>query len=268
MFYHKKSFSRDIYYCRRKDDLSCKARVSIDQKTGLIVSWISEHCHDNDLAQQKIKQLVSKEIDRAVENPHLYARSIHQKVAAAMMSYKQLASSMAFLPTSEVMRKQMQYKRKMSFNFTPVPKDWTFSIPPEFKYTADGEQFLIGDTPVPGRIGRVLSFCSPTGISLLINSEEIFGDGTFEITNCTKFSQLWVACVRLKNVVIPCFYSFLPTKELVTYRVMFSHLKQAMGENFPSVFHVDYEQAVLRCIGETFPESRTQGCIVHFKRFV
>ena len=66
MLYHKKSFSRDIYYCRRKDDLSCKARVSIDQKTGLIVSWISEHCHDNDLAQQKIKQLVSKEIDRAL----------------------------------------------------------------------------------------------------------------------------------------------------------------------------------------------------------
>ena len=69
------------------------------------------------------------------------------------------------------------------------------------------------------------------------------------------------ACVRLKNVVIPCFYSFLPTKELVTYRVMFSHLKEAMGENFPSVFHVDYEQAVLRYISQD-AEKKAEGYLV------
>ena len=80
------------------------------------------------------------------------------------------------------------------------------------------------------------------------------------------FSQLWVACVKVKKVVIPCFYSFLPSKELVTYRVMFSHLKEAMGDTFPTVFHVDFESAVLRCIAETFPESHVQGCVVHFKR--
>ena len=112
----------------------------------------------------------------------------------------------------------------------------------------------------------MLSYCSPTGKSLLANTDEIFGDGTFELTACTKFSQLWVACVKVKKVVIQCFYSFLPTKELVTYRVMFSHPKLAMGYNFPSVFHVDFEAAVLRCIGETFPESHVQGCVVHLKR--
>jgi transposase-like protein len=62
------------------------------------------------------------------------------------------------------------------------------------------------------------------------------------------------------------FYAFLPTKELVTYRVMFTHMKKALGDNFPSVFHLDFEAAVLRCIGETFPESHVQGCVVHFKR--
>ena len=148
----------------------------------------------------------------------------------------------------------------------PIPTDWNFSVPPDFKVSTEGLEFLIGDTRVPGRPGRVLSFCSPTGKSLLANAEEIFGDGTFELTACTMFSQLWVACVKVNGVVIPCFYAFLPTKELVTYRVMFTHMKLAMGANFPSVFHVDFESAVLRCIGETFPESHVQGCVVHFKR--
>jgi hypothetical protein len=232
----------------------------------LIVKWIPEHCHDNDLSVQKIKEMVSKEVGEAAKNPLVNPRSVHQKVATAMMSDKQMSNSLAFLPTSASMAKKIQYERRKSLKLPPVPKDWNFTIPPEFMTTADGLEFLIGDTVIPGRPGRVLSFCSPTGKSLLANTDEIFGDGTFEITSCTKFSQLWVACVRVKNVVIPCFYSFLPTKELVTNRVMFSHLKLAMGDNFPSVFHVDYEAAVLRCIGETFPESHVQGCVVHFKR--
>ena len=265
MSFHKKSFGRKFYYCKKKDDLDCQARVSIEEKTGMIVKWNSEHCHDNDLAVQKIKEMVSKEVDEAAKNPLVNPRTVHQKVAATMMSDKEMSASLAFLPTSSTMAKKIQYERRKSLKLPPVPKDWNFDIPPEFRNTADGLEFMIGDSEIPGRPGRVLSFCSPTGKSLLANTDEIFGDGTFELTACTKFSQLWVACVKVKKVVIPCFYSFLPTKELVTYRVMFSHLKLAMGDNFPSVFHVDFEAAVLRCIGETFPESHVQGCVVHFK---
>ena len=67
-------------------------------------------------------------------------------------------------------------------------------------------------------------------------------------------------------MTLPCFYSFLPTKESVSYQVMFSHLKLAMGENFPSVFNVDYELAVINGLSDAFPETRVQGCVVHFKR--
>ena len=47
---------------------------------------------------------------------------------------------------------------------------------------------------------------------------------------------------------------------------MFSHLKLAMVENYPSVFNVDYEMAVIKVLNETFPDSRVQSCILHFKR--
>ena len=266
MSYHQKSFGRKFYYCKMKETLDCQARLSIDENTGMIVKWDSNHCHDNDLAVQKVKLLVAKEVGEAANNLLVNPRSVHQKVAAQLMSDKKLAGSLAFLPNSSTMAKQIQYERRKSVKLPPVPKDWNFTLPPEFRKTSDSLDFIIGDSNIPGRQGRVLSFCSPTGMSLLANCDEVFGDGTFELTSCTMFSQLWVVCVKVKKVVIPCFYSFLPSKELVTYRVMFSHLKEAMGDTFPTVFHVDFESAVLRCIAETFPESHVQGCVVHFKR--
>ena len=266
MSYHQKSFGRKFYYCKMKETLDCQARLSVDETTGMIVKWDSNHCHDNDLAVQKVKLLVAKEVGEAANNLLVNPRSVHQKVAAQLMSDKKLAGSLAFLPNSSTMAKQIQYERRKSVKLPPVPKDWNFTLPPEFRKTSDSLDFLIGDSNIPGRQGRVLSFCSPTGMSLLANCDQLFGDGTFELTSCTMFSQLWVACVKVKKVVIPCFYSFLPSKELVTYRVMFSHLKEAMGDTFPTVFHVDFESAVLRCIAETFPESHVQGCVVHFKR--
>ena len=47
---------------------------------------------------------------------------------------------------------------------------------------------------------------------------------------------------------------------------MFSHLKLAIVENYPSVFNVDYEMAVIKVLNETFPNSRVKCCNVHFKR--
>ena len=72
--------------------------------------------------------------------------------------------------------------------------------------------------------------------------------------------------MKARGTTLPCFYSFLPTKESVSYQVMFSDLKMDMGENFPSVFNVDYELAVINVLSEAFPETRVQGCVVHFKR--
>ena len=94
-------------------------------------------------------------MDGAAKNPHVHPKSVHQKVASAIMSDKQLSNSLAFLPTSACMGKKIQYERKKSLNLPPVPKDWNFTIPSEFKNTADGLEFLIGHTTVSGRLGRV-----------------------------------------------------------------------------------------------------------------
>ena len=92
-----------------------------------------------------VKNIVNKEIEEAIKNPLLNPRGVHQKVSNAVFSNKRLSNSSAFIPTSNSMAKSIQYQR--------------CKIPDEFKVTADGLDFLIGDSEIPGRSGRVLSFC-------------------------------------------------------------------------------------------------------------
>ena len=267
MSFSKKSFGRKFYYCKFKDELGCTARLSVEEQSGMIVRWVPDHCHDNDLGKQMANKMVAEEVRVSAQNPLINPRTAHQKLTTTMKSDKKLANAVPYIPDLTSLAKKIQYERRKSFKLPPVPLDCYVELPAEFKITSDGLDFLIGDNEVPGRsVGKVLSFCSPTGRSLLANADEIFGDGTFEITSCTKFSQLWIACVRVKGITLPCFYSFLPTKESVCYRVMFNHLKLAIGDTIPLVFHVDFELAVMNSVQEAFPETRLQGCLVHFKR--
>ena len=106
-----------------------------------------------------VKNIVKKEIEEAIKNPLLNPRGVHQKVSNAVFSNMRLSNSLAFIPTSNSMAKSIQYQRCKSASLPPISTDWEFEIPDEFKVTADGLDFLIGDSEIPGRSGRVLSFC-------------------------------------------------------------------------------------------------------------
>ena len=69
-----------------------------------------------------------------------------------------------------------------------------FKIPHEFTITEDGLEFMICDVEIPGPDGMVIGFVSPNRLGLLGHSDEVFGDGSFEIN--TLFYQLLVACVK------------------------------------------------------------------------
>ena len=128
MSFHKESFDRKFYYCKKKHALDCQARVSIEEKAGMIFKWMPEHCHD--LAVQKIKEMVSKEVEEATKNPLVNPRTVHQKMSAFL----------AFLPT---MAKKIQYERRKTLKLPPVPKDWNFTISPEFRNTVDSLKFIL-----------------------------------------------------------------------------------------------------------------------------
>ena len=267
MTLNKVEFSRKFFVCKEKKTLGCSVRCSLDISSGMIVHLVGEHNHDNKLAESKIEKIVKASVTQAATDPHMNPRSVHQKIVTDVLKSKELGSScLSLLPSKLAVSRQVLKSRKKSLNIPPPPKDFLFEIPHEFTITEDGLQFMICNVEVPGRDGRVIGFASPNGLGLLGHSEEVFGDGTFELMKYTIFYQLWVACVKVEGVVLPCAFFFLPSKEYQVYKIMFQQLKMANPDISPSTWNLDFEWATMKAAMEIFPDSRIQGCIVHFKR--
>ena len=75
-----------------------------------------------------------------------------------------------------------------------------------------------------------------------------------------------MACVTVEGVVLPCEFFFLPSKEYQVYKIVFQQLKMANPDISPSTWNLDFEWGTIKAAREIFPDSRIQGCIVHFKR--
>ena len=102
----------------------------------------------------------------------------------------------------------------------------------------------------------------PTGLAMLTNSTQVFGDGTFEHVATTMWAQLWIFMTMDQGVYLPATWFPLPNKERATYQVMFIAFKRAC----PLFMALDYELATIQALGLVFPDTRVQGCLVHFKR--
>ena len=114
MSFSKKSFGRKFYYCKYKDELGCTARLSVDEQSGMIVRWVRDHCHDNDMGKQIANKIVAEEVRVAAQNPLTNPRTAYQKVNNTMLSDKKLSSALPYLPTETIIAKKIQYERRKS----------------------------------------------------------------------------------------------------------------------------------------------------------
>ena len=103
------------------------------------------------------------------------------RIAASVADNRNLTACAPFVPSPKAISRMVQKERNVVQKMPPIPSRFEFEVPPDFSNTLDGLQFLIMDSTVPGRDGRVLGFSSPTGISLMKSTGSLFCDGTFEI---------------------------------------------------------------------------------------
>ena len=190
MLYIKKDGARNFYKCSEHAE-GCGVRVSTEWEKNTIVRHNRKlTTHDNKLMEREVKEEVEAAVNEAVTNHTLNSRAVHQSCCAKSVELtggEQTALSL--VPTQKAIQQKIYAKRKSGNNYPPIPKDWEFEIPPEFKVTLDGLPFMIADQFIPGRSGRVLGFSSPFGIALMESATFLSGDGTFEITGSTKFAQ-------------------------------------------------------------------------------
>lgn len=108
--------------------------------------------------------------------------------------------------------------------------------------TQKNEQFCFCDDN-----REIFVFTTTENLKLLCDSEEVFGDGTFDFAP-KFFTQLYTLHVFKNGYTLPLVFSFLPKKDEVTYNKMWTLIKDLCVNltnhqlNIP-VFVVDFEQA-------------------------
>ena len=153
-------------------------------------------------------------------------KHVFNEASSEVLQDKRLSGTTSLMPTIVVVKNKLLKQRQPDFKLPPTPKDWTFNIPPEYQVTTDGFTFVICDEAPYGG-ARVIGFSSPSGLAMLTNSTEVFGDGTFELVATTMWAQLWIFMTMDQGVYLPAVWFFLPNKERATYKFMFSAVKKA-----------------------------------------
>ena len=128
----------------------------------------------------------------------------------------------------------------------------------------EGEQFLLEDWESAG--GRVLLFATADALDVLGNEKIWYIDGTFKSCPSIFYQVLTIQCI-VDSVTIPCVYALLPDKNQFTYADLYQKLRPHIAST-PEEVMVDFEQANINALKESFPGAHIQGCYFHFSQCI
>ena len=182
------------YWCSKTQEDRCPVRVTLDRASDLIVRFQGTHNHDSGLVKDAVMAKYQEAVANAVSNPTVAPRTVFQDLTASVMEEPSTSGvGVPELPNQRSLARQIQQKRKEELAMPPLPKSWDQIIVPDgFYTTADGGEFLILDSVVPGSQKKVWGWASDTGISVLKAATDVYGDGTFEVVKQMLFSQAWI----------------------------------------------------------------------------
>lgn len=105
----------------------------------------------------------------------------------------------------------------------------------------------------------------------LCNANHVISDGTFSV-HPEIYAQLYVFHAPYLGQVLPQLFCLLPDKTYNTYCRLIELIKNAaktIGTCFePRKFHIDYEQAMIKAISESFTSDHVQGCYFHYSQCI
>ena len=98
-------------------------------------------------------------------------------------------------------------------------------VPEQMKTTVDNQPFLIMEEKIAGKDDVVWGLDYSSGLEVMKKSDAFYGDWTFEMVKDTKFLQVWVIVCSVSTITVPTAWFLLPNKELTTYKMILSCLK-------------------------------------------
>ena len=268
---HKKRKNEKLqtstYWCSKRATHDCL--VKINCKNEYIIQIEGQHTHDSDILKSNVESLVNDTIAKCVANPTIVPRTAMLEMSKIVSEDPQYESGLGNLPKARTFARNLQRKRKRVDESGPIPKRMKDLVMPEqFKQTTDGHDFVIIEQNVieGDDTKKVWGWCTKAAINVLQHSDEVYGDGTFEIVKHTLFEQAWILVGKSERlmVTIPCAYFLLPDKTYETYKLIMQSLKYHGFE--PKTFHLDFEAAAIKACKDVWPNCKIVCCDTHWKR--
>ena len=235
---------------------TCNARIRLDSLDNFVESVNEHSC----IPSQQMCEVAA--VKSAIKRRAETTNDTTQQILAGELATISPAAS-AILPVLSNMRRTIRSQRQTNENLPPLPPSRADIpvLPAEFQTTISGQQFLLYDSGVAD-VNRILIFGSPDAVTLLEQSADWFGDGTFK-TVPEIFYQLYTVHALVSNNVFPCIYALLPNKTQATYTRLFQELSNVTNGASPSSLLIDFEKAAQNAFEAVHPNADVSGCFFH-----
>ena len=249
------------YECeRRRNRHSCRAGLRVHMQNEAAIP-LGEHTHapeDGKIEAAKSVQGMKARAQTTAETPqHILTNHLQGLTQGAA----------GHLPNLPDMRRNIRRQRQRSGNPLPVPQskeDIPNPLPPHYRETADGRNFLLVDT---NDDDRILIFGTEEGVAMLGNYENWFMDGTFK-TVPPLYLQLYTIHSLVDGRTIPAVYALLPDKRRTTYERLLTSLVALNANLAPATVMTDFELGAQSAVKDVFPDAQAKGCFFHFAQAV
>ena len=240
--YIKDKDSEDSTYWRCEKRGLCNSRMITLRTNGSVKKSPLTHSHQPDLASIEAVKTVE-----AIKLRSTLTEEVTSSVIQKSTNSISIAAALK-LPSKESLSKIVRRKRKHEEVDVDAPL-----------YTTRGQQFLISNNPEID----LLILGTEENIRMLARYQNWFCDGTFD--SAPIGHQLYtVHSLVSETVTIPLIFCITKDKTELTYRKIFSTLKEHYPSLQPETIMIDFERASINAIEQNFPTAELQGCFFHF----
>lgn len=247
----------------------------------LEVVKVGKHEHPPNQDEIKSKKIYAELKEEAAAQPEARPSALIREKLSTVESLV-----LPLLPERESMKRTLNKRRIRNFPKNPTHITALKDIPPQFRQTNNGDNFIIFDSydaedndtsdeedDLEFRDpNRIIVFGTNENLSLLSRSRIIFLDGTFK--TCPKiFTQIFTVHGTLNDVVLPLVYALLPNKTTESYQAVLRSISgKCLELGFPALrpqsVMSDFELGIINSVRQIFPRSIILLCFFHLKQSV
>lgn len=256
--YRKERLYREKCYwkCIQYDKVKCPGRL---QSVNEVVVKEVEHSHPADPTEVPVRNVLS-EIRRlaseTTDNPQNIIANTCGELDAPVLGQ---------LPEFKMLKRTIRLHRVRNGQVPGDPASLRHLIIPQQYKLVNNKNFLLHDSGPEEN--RILVFSTAENLEFMYRHPNWFCDGTFKASP-RLFCQLYTIHAVHNELSIPVVFALLPDRTEVTYRKLFSILKELKPNLAPQTIMTDFERASINAIEHVFPETRKSGCYFHFKQCI